>query len=288
MRTEGRCGGVVTVHDLWLDRAPHYSAKMFGQQGSFARSKRTAWRARAVITVSQFSANEIMELYGLPPDRIVVIPNGVAGCFWMDRDEAAMADVRSALKIRPGAYLLFVGGADPRKNHEAFLRAAAASRDAWQGRSLVLVGDPVHRFGSFYDTAKALKLESEVVYAGRVSADRLRLLYSFADLFVFPSRYEGFGMPVLEAMACGAPTITSNTSALPEVAGGAAMLVDPDHTDALAHAISQVLADAELRGSLRARGLKRAGQMTWDAAAGKTMALYRNLCETAVRQSSRS
>lgn len=278
MRTEGRFGGVVTIHDMWLDRAPQYSTKMFGQRTSFVRSKRTAWRAKKVITVSRFSAGEIADLYGLPAERIAVIPNGVAEIFRPDRDEQAMEALRRELSIKPAGHLLFVGGADPRKNHTTFLRAVAQCRDAWEGRSVVLAGDSVHRFGNYHETAKACQLEPDIVYAGRVSADRLRLLYSFADLFVFPSRYEGFGMPVLEAMACGAPTITSNTSALPEVAGGAALLVDPDRADALAEAIREVLTQPQVRDDLRARGMERAKGMTWEAAAARTLRLYQELC----------
>lgn len=278
MRAQGRYGGIVTIHDMWLDRAPQYSTKVFGQRLSFQRTRRTAWRARKVITVSRFSAREIAQLYGLPQERIAVIPNGVSDSFWVERDDPAMAGMRERMKISSDGYVLFVGGADPRKNHRNFLAAAARCRDAWKGLSLVLVGDPVHRFGNYLDTAKMYELERDIVCAGRMSPHELRLLYSYAHLFVFPSRYEGFGMPVLEAMACGAPTITSTTSALPEVAGGAAVLVDPDDPDQLADAMRRVLTGQELREDLRARGLERAKQMTWDAAAAQTLALYRELC----------
>ncbi len=284
MRTQGRFGGIVTIHDLWLDRAPEYSAKMFGQRFSFARTRRTAWRARKVITVSRFSAGEISQLYGLPQERIVVIPNGVSDSFSVERDDPAMEAMRERMKISPDGYVLFVGGADPRKNHGNFLAAAARCRDVWKGLSLVLVGDPIHRFGNYRESAKAYGLERDIVCAGRVSPQELRLLYSYAQLFVFPSRYEGFGMPVLEAMACGAPTITSSTSALPEVAGGAALLVDPENPDQLAEAITQVLTREELRQDLRAKGLARVKHMTWHAAAAQTLGLYRDLCAQSVRQ----
>jgi glycosyltransferase involved in cell wall biosynthesis len=278
MRAEGRCGGIVTIHDMWLDRAPEYSTKTFGQRWSFQRTRRTVWRARKVVTVSRFSAGEIAELYGLPPERIAVIPNGVSETFWPERNDAAMKELRQRIGLATDGFILFVGGADPRKNHRGFLAAAAKCREAWKGLSLVLVGDPVHKFGNYRDTAKAYELESEIVCTGRVSPDTLRLLYSYARLFVFPSRYEGFGMPVLEAMACGAPTITSTTSALPEVAGGAALLADPDNPEEMAEAMTRVLTQESLREDLRGKGFARVKEMTWHAAAVQTLNLYRDLC----------
>ena len=278
MRTEGRYGGVVTVHDVWLDRHPEYSPKLFGQQAAFRRTRRIAWRARKVITVSEFSAREITALYGLPPERIVTIHNGVSEDFRPLRDEEAMERLGHRLQLPAGGFVLFVGGADPRKNHRTFLQAAAQQRTKLGGRTLVLVGDAVHRFGSYHETARALGIERQVLCTGRLSITDLRLLYTHADVFVFPSLYEGFGMPVLEAMACGAPTITSTTSALPEVAGDAAVLVDPDDAAALGEAMVCVLNDTGLRESLKEKGFARARQFTWRAAATKTLVLYRELC----------
>jgi glycosyltransferase involved in cell wall biosynthesis len=278
MWAQGRCGGIVTIHDVWLDRAPEYSTKIFGQRWSFGRTKRTVWRAKRVVTVSHFSAQEIADLYGLPAARIAVIPNGVSRSFWPERNEEALSDLRRRMGFSSKGCLLFVGGADPRKNHRQFLAASARCRDAWTGSSLVLVGDPIHRFGNYLESAKEYGLEKDIVCVGRVSPDVLRLLYSYARLFVFPSRYEGFGMPVLEAMACGAPTITSTASALPEVAGGAALLTDPDNPEQLAEAMTRVLTDETLREDLRARGFALAKEMTWHAAAVQTLNLYRDLC----------
>lgn len=284
MRTQGRFGGIVTIHDMWMDRAPQYSSKVFGQRLAFVRTKRVVWRARKVVTVSRFSASEISELYGLPSERVAVISNGVSDAFWRERNDQAMDGLRSRKGIPRTGFVLFVGGADPRKNHKNFLAAAARCREAWKGRSLVLVGASSHRFGNYQETAQAYGLEDHIVCTGQVTIQELRLLYSYADLFVFPSLYEGFGMPVLEAMACGSPTITSTTSGLPEVAGGAAVLVDPDDPDQLGDAIRRVLTGQQLREDLRARGLERAKQMTWDAPAAQTLALYRELCALSAHQ----
>lgn len=277
MRTEGRCGGIVTVHDVWLDRHPEYSTKLLGQRAAFRRTRRTAWRARRVITVSEFSAREIEALYGLPPDRIVAIHNGVSDDFRPVRDADAMQRLRQQLQLPAGGFVLFVGGADPRKNHRTFLQAAAQQAKQLGDRTLVLVGDPVHRFGNYRETARACGIERQIVCTGRLPITDLKLLYTYADLFVFPSLYEGFGMPVLEAMACGAPTITSATSALPEIAGDAALLIDPEDAAALGHAMVRVLNNTELRDSLQQKGFARVKKFTWRSAAVQTLALYREL-----------
>ena len=278
MRASGRYGGVVTVHDLWLDRYPQYSAKLFGQRASFRRTKRTAWRARKVITVSEYSARDIESLYGLSRDRIVVIPNGVSDDFRPATDGSSLAEIRKRFGIHGERFILFVGGADPRKNHRTFLAACARKVRQLEACSLVLVGDPVHRVGDLRQTAVTFGLEDRVICTGRLAMADMRLLYSHADLFVFPSIYEGFGMPVLEAMACGAPVITSNRTSLPEVAGDAAILVNPEDPDELADAIVSVLEDRPLRDGLTAKGFERAKQFTWEQAARRTLALYRELC----------
>ncbi|MGZ8394691.1 MAG: glycosyltransferase family 4 protein [Nitrospira sp.] len=278
MHTTGRSGGIVTIHDLWLARHPEYSRKVLGQAGSSRRARATALRARKVVTVSEFSAREIEALYGVPREQVVVIYNGVSEEFVPEHDEQVVADVRQRWAIPAAGFILFVGGADPRKNHRVFLQAVARSRSHLGGRAIVLVGDAEHPQGSYRATAQALGLEQDVRCTGRLDREDLRRLYSCADLFVFPSRYEGFGMPVLEAMACGAPTITASTSSLPEVAGEAALLVDPDDVEALGKAMVTVLSDPALRQGLRQRGFDRTRLFTWQRAALRTSALYHELC----------
>ncbi len=278
MHTAGRHGGIVTIHDLWLARYPEYSRKLLGQAGSSRRAIATANRARKVVTVSEFSAREIESLYGIPRDHVVVIHNGVSEDFVPLCNEQVRAELRERWAIPAGGFILFVGGADPRKNHRGFLQAVAQVRSQLGGRAILLVGDAEHSQGSYRATAQALGVEQEIRCTGRLGREDLRRLYSFADLFVFPSRYEGFGMPVLEAMACGAPTITSSTSSLPEVAGEAALLVDPDDVQALGKAMVRVLSDGTLREGMRQRGFERAKLFTWQDAAARTLELYRRLC----------
>ncbi|BCA54238.1 putative Mannosyltransferase [Nitrospira sp. KM1] len=278
MHTRGRFGGVVTIHDLWLERFPRYSTKPFGQRLSSFKTRRTAHRARRVITVSEFSARELMELYGLPAGQIAVIPNAVADDFVALHDDSAMSGLRQRIQLPPRGYILFVGGADPRKNHRTFLEAAAMVRQELSGRTLLLAGSRTHPFGSYEETAAACGLRDQVLCPGRLSQDDLRLLYSHADLFVFPSLYEGFGMPVLEAMACEVPVVTSNSTALREVAGDAAILVDPANPRAMGEAMVTALNDESLRASLRANGLARVQKFTWQTAARQTLDLYAALC----------
>jgi glycosyltransferase involved in cell wall biosynthesis len=269
---------VVTIHDLWLERFPQYSTKMLGQRLSSYKTKRTAGNARKIITVSEFSAGELTELYGIPRERIAVIPNGVSEDFGPCRDEKAMALLRQRIGLTSDRFILFVGGADPRKNHRVLLEAAAQVRDRLDGRTLLLVGSPAHPFGSYEETAKTYGLTSHILCPGRLPVDDLRLLYSYADVFVFPSLYEGFGMPVLEAMACEVPVITSRTTALGEVAGEAAVLIDPLDARGLGEALVRVLDDEPLRTALRAKGLDRAKQYTWGQVATQTLELYASLC----------
>lgn len=281
MRTSGRFGGIVTLHDLWLDRFPQYSTKLLGQRASFYRTRRTAWRAKRVITVSDYSARDIASLYGLPANRIAVIPNAVSDDFRPVQEPEASEEasqVRRRFGLPAERFILFVGGADPRKNHRTLLRAYAQQADRLKDHCLLLVGDVHHRFGDMADTARELGLERQVVCTGRLPLADLRLLYSLATVFVFPSIYEGFGMPVLEAMACGAPVITSDSTSLPEVAGDAALLVEPENVAAVGEALLRVVGDPELRADLRAKGFERVKGFTWDRSAQLTMNLYRSLC----------
>ena len=279
MHTVGRYGGILTIHDLWLERFPKYSPKLFGQKLSSYKTRRMARRARKVVTVSRFSAQELIELFGLSAGQIAVIPNGVSEDFFPRHDVDAFMALKKRIGLSTDRFLLFIGGADPRKNHRLVLEAASLIRPQLQGRTLLLAGSPTHPFGSYEGTAKSHGLTDCVLCPGRLAQKELQLLYSYADLFVFPSVYEGFGMPVLEAMACGTPVVTSKTSALGEVAGDAALLVDPHNAGELADAMVKVLESESLRAALTAKGFARIKQYTWAQAASQTCDLYASLLE---------
>ncbi|MGI5836494.1 MAG: glycosyltransferase family 4 protein, partial [Chloroflexota bacterium] len=181
-----------------------------------------------------------------------------------------------------GDYLLYFGGFDQRKNVERILLAYRAARENFHTPcQLVLAGSLNHVGHPLYPDPRPmilrLGLEGQVIVTGRISEEEKPALYSAARAFVFPSLYEGFGMPVLEAMACGTPVITSNTSSLPEVAGDAALLVDPTCVDDIAESMVRVMNDAGLQEELRGKGLLRASQFSWEASAAKTLEVYRQV-----------
>jgi glycosyltransferase involved in cell wall biosynthesis len=228
------------------------------------------FRIDHVVTDSQCSKRDIMMHLKVPEDRLTVVYPGID----LERFRPAESRTHSG---RP--YVLSVAGADPTKNVEtlveAFGRLPQPVRDAYD---LVLVGD-FRRRPELRERAASLGVEKQTRFPGVVDDDQLIELYRQAALFVFPSRYEGFGLPVLEAMACGCPVISSNASSLPEVAGDAALLVDPADVDGLAKAMQRVLSDQDLSRDLRARGPARAEQFSWDRTAREMVAVYKKVVE---------
>jgi glycosyltransferase involved in cell wall biosynthesis len=269
----GRYGGVVTIHDLALDRIPQPSRKLFGQQSSFRRGRRTALRASRVIAVSQHTASDIAALYGVPRERIAVVMNGGGGDFYPILDKLLVDSVKARCGIVRGDFILATGGTEPRKNIARVIDAFGRVPGLRERFHLVVVGGQRGR-EALHEAVRRAKLQSAVVFPGHVPLEDLRALYSSCSAFVFPSLYEGFGMPVLEAMACGAPVICSNTSALPEVAGDAAILVDPTSAEAIAAAIAEVLSSEDVREELRRRGPIRAKTFTWERSARELLQVY--------------
>jgi glycosyltransferase involved in cell wall biosynthesis len=223
-----------------------------------------------VVTDSQCSKRDIVAHLGVPESRLTVVYPGIDP----ERFRPARRRTDSG---RP--YVLCVAGADPTKNVgtlvEAFGRLPQPARDT---HDLVLVGD-FRRRPELRERAAVLGIEKQMMLPGVVDDDRLIELYRQASLFVFPSRYEGFGLPVLEAMACGCPVICSNASSLPEVTGDAALLVDPMDVEGLAKAMQRVLSDPDLAGDLRQRGPVRAAQFSWDRTARGMVAVYTKVLE---------
>jgi len=259
---------VATVHDLGYFEYPqaHRAASRWYLNWA---TRHNARHARLVVVDSQATARDLMRYYGTPPDRIrVAYPAATPGLAPV-RDEPALDAVRERYGTGK-AYFLYVGTLQPRKNLARLVRAFAdlVSRDAVDSQvKLVLAG----RRGWLYDeivaTARERCLEGRVVLPGFVAQEDLAALLSGALAFVFPSLYEGFGLPVLEAMACEVPVICSDTSSLPEVAGDAALLVDPHDTAALAGAMARVYSDPGLAEELVRRGRERAQRFSWEECA---------------------
>lgn len=268
---------VATVHDvipLILPETFTLRHRLVAR-AALARVRR---KADLVIVPSLAVKDDVERRLGLPADRVVVTPEGCEPRF---RPAAARTVAEVAARYRlPPRYLLAVGVQDPRKNLTALLQAFARLRrhgDVDAGVQLVLAGTQGRLAAPLARTVRTLGLESAVVLPGFIDDDDLPAVYSGAAVFVFPSLYEGFGLPVLEAMACGAPVVTSNAASMAEVAGGAAMLVDPRDVAGLAAAVAQVLHDERLRERLRDAGLARARRFSWKTAARQTLDAYDSL-----------
>lgn len=259
---------VVTIHDLGYLRYPeaHTRAQRLYLQLS------TVWSARAashLIAVSAATRDDLVSLIGVAPSRITIIHHGVAQRFRRPVDSAARARM---IVGGDEPYFLYVGTVQPRKNLirliDAFARASAQLGSA---PILVIAGKRGWLSERIAQRAAELGIVERVRFIGYVADDDLPALYHESLAFIFPSLYEGFGMPVLEAMACGAPVLASNTSSLPEVAGCAALLVDPRDTGAIAEGMVRLACDHALREELRQRGYQRAAQFTWDRCADETL-----------------
>jgi glycosyltransferase involved in cell wall biosynthesis len=263
---------VVTVHDLLPLRHPELFTSE--TRAHTRLSLPFVRRADRVLTNSEWTRGEVIDLLGLPPERVATTPFGVAERF--RPDPAAHDRVRERHGVA-GPYVLCVGTREPRKNLVAALRAFERLARRRPDVELVLAGG---RGWHGEELERALAAVSDRVRTpGFVSDAELVDLYAAAACFVFPSLAEGFGFPVLEAMACGAPVVTSDNSALREVAGDAALLVDPHSSEAIAEALERVLEDPELRDDLRRRGLERRRAFTWEACADATVAAYRDLLD---------
>jgi glycosyltransferase involved in cell wall biosynthesis len=250
---------VVTVHDLSFERMPWVMGRR--DRMLFRRFvPASARRADRVLAVSEHTKHDLAEHYGISEDKIVVTPNGVDPVF---RPNGSAPD--------RAPYALFVGGIQPRKDPLAAIEALALVDG---DLNLVLVGEEKRGGEEVRRAVRRLGLEQRVELAGHVEHEELAGLYRGAACLVFPSRYEGFGLPVLEAMASGTPVVAAAAGAVPEVAGDAAVLVEPGQPEAIADGIRRALADRE---RLVAEGLRRAAQFSWTETARRTLAVYREL-----------
>lgn len=266
---------VVTVHDLSFVRHPECFG-FFRRQYYRAAIGHGARVADTVIADSMSTRSDLIEIAGVPPERVCVVPLGVDPGLRPVRDEHALRSFREKYAL-PERYLLFVGTIEPRKNIVRIIESFASIAERIP-HHLVIAGRKGWKCGDVFKSARRLHVESKVHFTGRIAEEDIAGLYSLTEVFVWPSLYEGFGLPVVEAMACGVPVVTSNRSSLPEVVGNAALLVDPFSTDEIAHAIMRVIDDAPLRGELIAKGFVRASELTWRRTASSTLLVYERLC----------
>jgi glycosyltransferase involved in cell wall biosynthesis len=271
------CPGIVTIYDLSFLLFPQRLQpwrRLYLRWGSTLSAR----RATRVIAISASTKRDIINLLGVPEEKVDVVPCGVDDDF-RPVDEPGLLDELRRRHSLPPRMLLFLGTIEPRKNLTTLLKSYALLKDWMKPPPLVIGGPKGWRHGEVFSLAEELDLLDEVLFPGYIARDELPLWYNAADLFVYPSLYEGFGLPPLEAMACGTPVVVSNTSSLPEVVGDAGMLVDPTDAEQIARAMERLLTDGDLRDSLRARGLERARTFTWQRTAGDTVTVY-NLAVT--------
>lgn len=269
-----RVKSVFTLHDLAFRFYPetHTSLNRWFLTLMMSRFLRAADQ---VVADSECTKRDAVHLYRLDEAKIKVIYGGVNPRF-RPADPQEIEAVRARYGL-PECLILSVGTIEPRKNLTSLVDAYRALRHRGAEFKLVIVGKKGWLYQSFFRRLRELGLEDEVIFPGFMPDEDLPALYSAADLFVFPSLYEGFGLPVLEAMACGVPVITSNTSSLPEVAGEAALLVDPNSVEELTSAMRSVLESKQLRDELRAKGPKQAAKFSWESAARETLAIYASI-----------
>lgn len=265
---------VLTVHDFIPLVCPGYYTTL--QRLIYRAAHSLALRtAAAVIVDSAATRGDLLRFHRVDPARVVTIPLA-AGSQFRPPAAAAIMAVGRQYRLPPG-YALFLASNKPHKNLLGLVRAWPGVLRRRPGAHLVVAGHWDARFAEPAAAVEALGLAQSVTFLGPVAERDLPALYAGADVFVFPSYYEGFGLPVLEAMACGAPVICSDRSSLPEVAGAAAVLVDPDDGEALAEAIAGVLADPDRRDDLRRRGLAQAATFSWSRTAAATLAVYERI-----------
>ncbi|HVB22756.1 MAG TPA: glycosyltransferase family 1 protein [Ktedonobacteraceae bacterium] len=267
---------VVTVHDLAFLEHPEYAVPALANYLKKVVPEAVA-AADVVCTVSQEVGRTLIEHFSTPPQKLSVVPNGVSPYFRRITDPIILAATRNKFGLKH-PLVLGVGTLEPRKNHLNLIKAFYTAQKQKNGPAmLAIAGGKGWLYEETQQLVQELKLEKKVRFLGRVSDLELVTLYSMADVFAFPSFFEGFGVPPIEAMACGTPVITSNTSSLPEVVGDAALLIDPHNPDELAHAITHLLEHPQLQETLRQKGYERVKQYTWAESARKMLTIYAQL-----------
>lgn len=265
---------LLTVHDLSFVLMPETATQNLRVYLQRVVPRSIA-RADHVLADSEATRQDILTLYGTAPEKVSTLHSGVEARFRRIVQPALLESVKKRYGIGDGPFILSIGTVQPRKNYARLARAIDQSNIP--DLKLVIAGGKGWLADDLYETIEQLGLQERVQLIGFVDDDDLPALYSAALALAFPSLYEGFGLPVLEAMACELPVVTSNVSSLPEVAGEAAILIDPEDIDQITEALRQVIFDSALRALLVKRGLERAASFTWEKAAGKLRGHYRRL-----------
>lgn len=270
---------IVTVHDMTYKRFPE-TVRFRTKQMLNLNLKKSLKRADIILTVSEFSKSEIITYFPEVKDKIRVVYNGVdLDVFKPLLDKNIKIGIAKKYNL-PERYMLYLGTLEPRKNLERLIDSYYLLLKEFNSvPKLVLAGGKGWLYNSIFNKVSTLGLEDKIIFTGYIDEKDVAPLISAAEIFLFPSMYEGFGMPVIEAMACGSPVLTSNVSSLPEVAGDAAVLVDPFSVEDIKNKLQLLLIDEALRKRLNKAGLKRAKRFSWDVVTKDLYEIYKELAE---------
>ena len=276
---------VTTIHDLSFERYPEYFSQKRRWWHIFINAKKICRRADRIIAVSESTKNDIVSLYGLDPQKIAVISSAVSDKFRIiNRNDAKLVKVKEKYNL-PYKFILFLGTIEPRKNiiaivraFEAFQRHAQENKKAdLQNYKLVIAGSPGWKNEDIFQEINNSEFKNYIQVINFVEDEDKPYLYNLASLFVYPSFFEGFGFPPLEAMRCGVPVIASNNSSIPEIVGNAGILIDPDKPEEIFRAMREVLSSRELQLELIKKGFEKSDQFDWKRTAEKTLEIFKSL-----------
>jgi len=272
------CKSVLTIHDILYESNQEFFPVLHKNLLKFFVPF-SAKRADRIISVSEFTKKEIVKYYRVPEEKITVIHEGASDKFANIKDKESIFSVIKRYGIKK-KYILFVGRIEPRKNIIGLLKAFDyIKKKGMKDICLVIVGnqDRIFQEKELFNRIKDMELSSDIIFTGGVSEDDLPVLYNGAEVLVYPAFAEGFGLPVLEAMACGTPVITSDTTSLPEVTGDAAILINPNSYEEIGGSLEKLLNNHVLRKELSEKGLERAQKFSWTEAAKKTIEVYKEV-----------
>jgi len=266
---------IVTIHDISSILFPQWHTR-YTRRWVKDRIHLAKEKAHKIIVDSVHTKKDLVRTLDVSEDSITVIYGGVGEQFQPIKNQGVLNQIKKRYNIKD-KYLLFLGTLEPRKNIPGLIRAFHKIKNRFPDYQLVIAGKRGWKFQEIFKTVGELRLEDKVIFTGYLPGEDTPLLYSGAQAFVYPTLYEGFGFPPLEAMASGIPVITSNLSSLPEVVGEAGILIDPNNIDELSRTIESVLCDENLRKGLREKGLRQAAKFSWKRCAQETLKIYQEV-----------
>ena len=268
--TKKSCKKIVTFHDLSFKRYPEFFSLKRQLWHKFINPRKLAQEADTIIAVSESTKQDLVELYKIKPTKINVVYSGVDKRFKPQVSDLSFKEIRQKYNL-PDKFILYLGTIEPRKNLIGLIKGYEIFKARCENApELVIAGTKGWLYEDIFKTAQQSKYSKDIIFTGFIEDEDKPDLYNLASLFVYPSFYEGFGFPPLEAMACGVPTVTSNVSSLPEIVGQAGIMVDPYKPEELASAMEMILTDEKLRQRLSQKGIEQAKKFSWEKCAENT------------------